>query len=401
MRTLLCTLALTAALLGGALAVTVTPQIDGDTLRLAADGNIRFTVDPYTGAVSIDDATFAPNSILPVGVKWQQRGKNLVILPDRASQISLSPDGTQLVLTHAATTAVPALTALGSLKDDAGKPLAPIFIPLANADPQSVAGILTNLYTNIRVQVDARQRAVLVLTSPENQAVITQVVKTLDQGRPQVALEAELLEVNRSLSQNIGIDYDNLITFKFGETPGKNGLSVGKITRGGFSLGVGIDLLKQNGAAKILARPRVTTLDGMEAKINSTQTTPVVTTTTTTSTVQSITTGITLRITPRVAPDGTVEATLDILVSTPTGVTDSGLPQFASREASTTVRVANGEPIAIGGLLESRTLTSQNKVPILGDLPLIGALFTKTQTQTQDTDLVIVVTPRIIDPTDR
>lgn len=80
----------------------------------------------------------------------------------------------------------------------------------------------------------------------------------------------------------------------------------------------------------------------------------------------------------------------------PTGTTSQGVPQFSTREATTTVRVANGEPIAIGGLLEDRTVTGVQKVPVLGDLPIVGRLFTTTRTDTRSSDLIIVVTPRLV-----
>lgn len=109
-----------------------------------------------------------------------------------------------------------------------------------------------------------------------------------------------------------------------------------------------------------------------------------------------MTTGITLRLTPRVAPDGAVETNLTISVSVPTGTISQGVPQFSTREATTTVRVANGEPIAIGGLLEERKVTGTQKLRFLGDLSGIGKLFSTTRTDTRRSDLIIVVTPRLV-----
>ena len=98
-------------------------------------------------------------------------------------------------------------------------------------------------------------------------------------------------------------------------------LDLGNVNRAPFSLKIGIDLLKTTGAATTLARPRVTTLDGVEARLNATQTTPIVSSgPNSTVIVNNVTTGITLRLLPRVQPDLTsVEAQLSIAVSSPTG----------------------------------------------------------------------------------
>ncbi|WP_281255855.1 type II and III secretion system protein [Deinococcus hopiensis] len=153
-----------------------------------------------------------------------------------------------------------------------------------------------------------------------------------------------------------------------------------------------------SGAAHVLAQPRVTTIDGLEARINSTQTTPVITGQTGGGTsVQTITTGITLRLTlTKVAPDGTVETSPTISVSVPTGTTSQGVPNFSTREAITTVRVGNGEPIAIDELLETRKVEGSQKVLFLGDILILGKLFTTTRSDIHNTDLVIVVTPRLV-----
>lgn len=105
---------------------------------------------------------------------------------------------------------------------------------------------------------------------------------------------------------------------------------------------------------------------------------------------------ITLSMLPKVAPDGSVEVRVTISVSAPTGVTAQGVPTFSNREATTTVKVLSGEPIVIGGLLESRLIEGTNKVPGLGDIPLVGELFKSTTTNTSETDLVIIITPRLI-----
>jgi general secretion pathway protein D len=353
--------------------------------------NISYQYDPLTNALLLPHSEWASEQAIPSSLKIQQRGTDVLIIPPLSSSFALSIDGKSLLINPQVT-----LTTQAPESDKA-----PLFISLTNANPDEVAKMIMSLYSNVKIQIDSRQRMLAILVNPQDRALIENVVKRFDAGRPQVMFEAEILEVNQDTTQSLGIEYDDLFSFKINETnvPTTSVFGLGKFIRdGGLKLSVGINALKNNGAARVLAQPRITTLDGVEARINSTQTTPIVLTTTAggNSSVQNITTGITLRMTPKVAPDGTVEATISISVSTPTGTTPSGVPQFSSREASTTVRVANGEPIAIGGLLENRNLQSVKKVPFLGDIPFIGELFTTTRTETHNTDLIIIVTPRLV-----
>lgn len=360
----------------------------GDTIVIQSSGQLRYQTDPITRQLILPDAVLAPGASMPDGLTWS-RGNGLIslIIPD-GTTYALSPDGRSLILTP------PARQAVSPVPLDER---APIIYPLSFADPGTVAGLLQSIYPGVRVVVDQRQRALIVVANPADRDLLIGLLKQLDSSRPQIQFEAEILEINRDTTESLGIQYDSIFSLKLTEGEGASLTRLGTLGRSPLSLSIGINLLKTNGAAKVLARPRITTIDGLEARINSTQTTPVITSTANGGTsVQSITTGITLRLTPRVAPDGTVETNLTISVSVPTATTSQGVPQFSTREATTTVRVGNGEPIAIGGLLEDRTVNGVQKVPLLGDIPLLGKLFTTTRTDTHRSDLVIVVTPRLV-----
>ncbi|GMA14366.1 type II secretion system protein GspD (plasmid) [Deinococcus metallilatus] len=382
-------LLLSLALAGGALAQeTVTAAPLGASWTLTSKDTLRYTYDPSQGTLLLQSVQLGENSRFPDGVVWKQTPDGLLLSLPPGTTYALGPDGKTLLINP------PALRPLSPIPADE---CAPIFYPLANADPAVVANLLQQLYSGIRVQVDARQRALLVLTTPGDRAIIEGLIKQLDTARPQVMFEAEVLEVNQDATQALGIQYDSIFTLKLTEDTIKGLFKLGGMSRSPLGLTVQINALKTNGAARVLAQPRVAALDGVEAKINSTQTTPlIVPGASGTQSVQNISTGITLRMTPRVAPDGTVEMDLGISVSTPTGTTSQGVPQFSTREASTTLRVANGQPIVIGGLLENRRVEGVQKVPGLGDIPVLGRLFTTTRTETHHTDLVIVVTPRLV-----
>lgn len=413
-------LPLTFLLLNPVLALELRPSGTIENLTLESNTLIRYTLDPVSGSLIIPDALFAAGVSFPAGLQWQKRGTGVVLLLPEGRTVSLSPDGKRLFvrsenpleaptpdveLPSSSGSGFPGATpgALGGPAAPVASTVKPLFLPLSNADARTSAALLSRLMgPSVRVEVDDRNRSLIVLAPEDQQDTVRALVAAIDGERPQVMFEAEILEINQDTTQALGINYTDLLTFTLSEAAPKNLFSLGKITRkplGDKALSIGINFLKTSGSARVLAQPRVTTLDGVEARINSTQTTPILTTSKEgTQSIVNLTTGIQLRLTPKVAPDGTVEATLNVSVSNPTGSASGGAAPFSTRDASTTVRVKNGEPIAIGGLLETRTTYGEEKVPFLGDLPFIGALFTNTTTETHHTDLVILVTPRLVFP---
>ncbi|GGJ33155.1 type II secretion system protein GspD [Deinococcus roseus] len=384
-RTALISLLLTLASLAQAATLKADYSKDSQKLALVSPERIAYKAEAGTHNILISNASLDETTPLPEGFKAEVVGNDLKItIPDNY-QVSLSPTNTSLFF-------VPVPGSTVQQVDDR----APLFIPLSSASPSQVASLLNGMYSNLKIQVDDRQRALLIMVNPQDRELILKVVKQLDQARPQVMFEAEILEINQGTTTQLGIKYDDLFTLKLSEGDSGSFLKFGKVDRTPLSLSLGISALKANNAAKVLAQPRVTTLDGVEARINSTQTQPVILSSQNGSqSVTNITTGISLRFLPKVGPDGIIEASLNIVVSVPTGMVNN-VTTYSSRDASTTVRVKNGEPIVIGGLLESRTLNSTSKVPLLGDIPILGALFTHNSTQTSSSDLMIIVTPRLI-----
>ncbi len=371
--------------------VNLSASYSGDTVTFVGDHNIRYLTDYDTQTLVLPGATLTDvETPFPAGYEIVLGEDQITVDVGEPFRVALSSNERVLTLVRGET--------LGSLPQQiAGDTRAPVMYRLANADPEQVADHLENLY-ELPVEVDVRQRALLVMVNAQDRFLVDEVIAALDEARPQVMFEAEIVEINQSVTQSLGINYDSIFRFKLSEGEVGSVFGTGPFKRDGMSLSLGLNLLKTNGAAKVLARPRVTTLDGVKAKINATQSFPVVVSSSDgQENIQNITTGIELSMLPKISPDGQVEAELSISVSTPTGITSQKVPTFSSREASTTVRVANGEPIAIGGLYEKRTLKGVSKVPILGDIPIIGALFTSTSTEERETDLVIVVTPRIVD----
>jgi general secretion pathway protein D len=370
--------------------IPVTAAFDAPTgtLTLTATKALRYRLEASQRRVVIPDATLVEST------RYQ--------LPDPSIiRASSTPDGLLFEFSYTVVASISTDNRVVTIKATSqtnANPAEqderfPLIVPLANSDPQFVAGILSRSY-NLKVEVDTRQRSVIVFATKKDWDFIRAIITALDLPRPQVAFEAEILEINDTLSQSLGINYRDLFSFTLTEGTPPGVFDLGDITRAPLNVKIGIDLLKTTGAATTLARPRVTTLDGVEARLNSTQTvSTTVAGPNNSQTLVTTTTGITLRLLPKVAPNNQIEASLSVAVSAPTGE-----KSFSTREANTTVRVGNGEPIVIGGLLENQRSTSTTGIPGLMDIPILGELFKTTNTVQRTTELVIVVTPYLIMP---
>jgi pilus assembly protein CpaC len=168
----------------------------------------------------------------------------------------------------------------------------------------------------------------------------------------------------------------------------------------GINLGLNaqLNLLAQNGRASILAEPQLSARNGAKANFLAGGEYPYTVSTVNGQTVLFKPYGVKLEIQPRVDSRGTVRAqidseasSIDASVSTPAG------PGLRTRKVSTEFNVASGETIVLSGLLSRETSTDVDKVPLLGDLPVLGALFRSTRYQNKETELVVFVTPTVVD----
>ena len=250
----------------------------------------------------------------------------------------------------------------------------------------------------------------------------------------QVDLEVEIYEVALNDSTQLGINWsylaDNLDS-SFNTIPGQLGLGTGgglivqtpvfgtppgdpgiRIQHQRGNLSAVLDALKQQGNLKVVSTPRLRTLNNQPAVVRVGQDVPVfirqVTSSpgtppliTTNETIQTITVGTVLSITPQISGDGLI--TLDItpavtrLVRTETSATgQTNAPVIDIRQASSIVRVRDGATIVMGGLVQDGSTTTHRKIPLLGDIPLLGKAFSGKYTTAERTELVFFLTPRII-----
>ncbi len=151
----------------------------------------------------------------------------------------------------------------------------------------------------------------------------------------------------------------------------------------------------------MLADPRITTLSGRTATIRAGDTLSILTTTgggtgtIATQQLQSFQTGVTLDITPIITNNGELTVALHPVVNSLTGFFNN-VPEISTRDTQTTVHLRDNETLVIGGLIQENSQHTENKIPLLGDLPLIGRAFRNQNTTNTRNELIIVVTPHII-----
>ena len=164
--------------------------------------------------------------------------------------------------------------------------------------------------------------------------------------------------------------------------------------------------LEERGKGKALASPSVITIDGMEARVELTQDYPYISERDDAGnpTWSTQTVGPQMTMTPRVGRDGVINLALDLetgeVIQMITGSTGEQMPRTSKRHVTTNVRVRDGEPFVIGGLFSDNKSRTRNRIPILGQLPLLGELFTYRQDEHRKTQVVMLVVPYVLDTPD-
>jgi general secretion pathway protein D len=155
------------------------------------------------------------------------------------------------------------------------------------------------------------------------------------------------------------------------------------------------------GNGRILSKPRIAAQSGSTAKIITGDALPILTAITLSGVngvqqqVQYVNVGVTLQIAPRVAGDGFVSSHIYCVVSSVTGYSQ-GYPTISQRQAETAATVRDGDSFVIGGLTQNENINTKTKVPLLGDIPIVGQAFRTDRNTRSKTELYIVVTPHIV-----
>jgi type II secretory pathway component GspD/PulD (secretin) len=276
----------------------------------------------------------------------------------------------------------------------------------------SITQALQAVAPDVRVVQLPTPGQIALVGPPTSVRTAHQFIDKVDVVAPLVVLDTEVLEVDESVAKNLGLQLGTAaISTTFSEvqppanadgTQGRIG-SLQALTRTPISFTAQLNLLVQTGKGRVLADPRITTLSGRTASIRAGDTISILTTTAgnagtiATTQVQSFQTGVTLDITPSVTPDGGITVFLHPVVNSLIG-TNAGVPEISTRDTQTTVHLQDDETLVIGGLIQENDTRTTTKLPLLGDLPLIGGAFRSDSVQGQRNELIIVVTPHIVKP---
>ncbi len=271
------------------------------------------------------------------------------------------------------------------------------------ASPQDMKDALKLVVSPDRIQLDSRTNSVIVTGISVELDEAEKIVQKLDVPIPMVRIDARLEEIAKDALDQYGISFQEAGEYGgFGRIYIRTDPTTGIFQ--GISLAVGafLKMLEDSGKAVTIARPSTTTLDGTEARVFIGDKIPVIIsdageTGGPTQEVSFIEAGVKLVITPRVNRNGLITVRIRPEVSSILGKEQTqGFPHVRTREADLVATVRDGETIAIAGLLQREEIESILKLPILGDIPLLGMLFQNKRLDTKETEMVIFVTPRIV-----
>jgi general secretion pathway protein D len=309
----------------------------------------------------------------------------------------------------------------------------------AGVAPQALRSVVTPLAEGqIRLSADAATNSLVIQASKEAYETLIQVIEKLDVPRPQVLVEALIMEIDITDDYELGFNFgyrilNNKVDLNF---KGQDVISTlasplvlltkttitadGDDESNGKSFTATMQAAAKANRIKILSSPHILTSDNEEAEIIIGDNIPIVTSRVSSavgSTANGLASsvnverrdiGVTLRVTPQISDGNTLRLQIfqeitevnDALSRTVAGGTGEGTTSvgvaLSNRRVQNTVVVADGDTVVIGGLIAEVTGSQENKVPFLGDIPVLGWLFKSTSEKVRRTNLIIMLTPHII-----
>lgn len=295
---------------------------------------------------------------------------------------------------------------------------------LNNAKAKEVVNLLRSMADTRKVYVNEVLNSITVRDTPEKIKLVEKIIAANDLKEAEVILDVEILEISRTNALSYGWNF-------------QPGLQVGASVQGtsastsgataGLTSGVTLNqfrslsgdnvvltlpslllsLIKQDSDAQTLANPRVRVLNNKTAKFHIGDRIPIQTSTVQSTATVAVTStfeykdvGIKLNIEPNVHLSNTVTLKMNLEISSLGDAIDFGNGQkqykFGTRNVDTTINLRDGETVIIGGLIKDEERKSSNKIPLLGDLPVLGKLFSRSDDGTVKTDILMSITPNIV-----
>lgn len=291
----------------------------------------------------------------------------------------------------------------------------------ANNDDQSPE---SSLISKIRIVPIVRQNAITVLAPPAYLQSILDVIEEFDRPTRQVMISATIAAVTLSDDLELGLRWGSNIAASGDNSLGLNGNLTGTIDfiLGGLfedngaiftlgeanNVGVVIDALNQLTNVRIIQQPRTFTSDNQESVFFNGSEVPIRTTTTTLSSgdlqagIEYRDVGVMLNVRPRITGHGNIDLSINVELSEQSGASADvdNNPIFSRRQVRSQVQLMDGQTVLIGGILKESESNQKRKVPLLGDIPIIGALFSSVDNTTIREELLVFITPIIVDDLD-
>lgn len=270
-----------------------------------------------------------------------------------------------------------------------------------------------------RIHFDEPSNSFVVTDLIENIEYIAKVVKAFDQKQAEVHIEAKIVQVVLNENSKMGVDWEGIVSRFHGLTFQGNldalnaadkfgRVSIGSLETDNYT--ALLEALDSVGETNILSNPRITTIHNHEAKILVGSTEPYVTSTTTTPSsgpattaenVNFIEVGVKLYVTPKIHRDRYITMKIRPEVSSVTRnvvtANNNTIPVVETSEAETTVVVKDQSTIIIGGLIKDESIDSRRQIPVFGRIPVMGMVFRNTEELLRKTEIVIFLTPRIVE----
>lgn len=260
---------------------------------------------------------------------------------------------------------------------------------------------------------DSVTRRLIVVTDDETNESIKQIIASLDRPKPQVLINVVFMQVTHNKDLDLGTEFSHKGTYLGNNIVSTASTAFGAPTAGGFynilnaDVDATIHALSVVGKTEILSRPSILARSSQQATIMVGQEVPFITnsrisdTGQTTNTVQYQDIGIILRVTPFITSEGLVEMIVTPEISALSEKTVAisetvNTPVIDKRSADTVVVTPSDRTVVIGGLISNQSVNQDNKVPLLGDIPLLGHAFKRTVKQTSKTELLIFLTPHVV-----
>jgi len=289
---------------------------------------------------------------------------------------------------------------------------------LGNADVKQTLNMIKTVVKTRDVFIDDRLNLLVMRDTPEAIRLAEKLIAAQDLAEPEVILELEVLEVTRSKMQNLGLQYPTQIAAGIEGAAGPGQATLTELQNFSSDLvtvtvtdpAIVMNLKRQDSDTNLLANPRIRVRNREKAKVHIGDRLPVITTTSTANvgvseSVQYLDIGLKLDVEPNVYLDDQVAIKVGLEVSNVVQEirTLGGTVTYriGTRNTATVLRVANGETQVLAGLIQDEDRRTADKVPGLGDLPMLGRLFTNNNDNRTKTEIVLLITPYVVRNLDR